>query len=240
MGSTTGTISDFDGKFSLDVPEGGKLNITYIGYLSQEITPKTDVLKITLLEDTQKLNEVVVVGYGTQRMKNVTGSVSTISAKDLEDLPVTTLAEALQGEINGLSVDLGSSRPGGALNNEIYIRQAKTMNGLSKDGGNNIPLIIIDDVIQLGTNGLPSMEQFNMLDPSEVESITVLRDASAAIYGSRAANGAILVKTKRGKNGVPSISYSGKFAISDAISHSKVLRGSDYGYKPINRATHHF
>lgn len=229
MGSTTGTISDFDGKFSLDVPEGGKLNITYIGYLSQEITPKTDVLKITLLEDTQKLNEVVVVGYGTQRMKNVTGSVSTISAKDLEDLPVTTLAEALQGEINGLSVDLGSSRPGGALNNEIYIRQAKTMNGLSKDGGNNIPLIIIDDVIQLGTNGLPSMEQFNMLDPSEVESITVLRDASAAIYGSRAANGAILVKTKRGKNGVPSISYSGKFAISDAISHSKVLRGSDYG-----------
>ena len=229
MGSPTGTISDFDGKFTLNVPEGEKLSVSYIGYLSQVVTPKSNVVNVTLVEDNQKLNEVVVVGYGTQKMKNVTGSVSTISAKELEDLPVTTLAEALQGEINGLSVDLGSSRPGGALNNQVYIRQAKTLNGLSKDGGDNIPLIIIDDVIQLGTNGQPSMEQFNLLDPSEVETITVLRDASAAIYGSRAANGAILVKTKRGKSGVPRISYSGKFAISDAISHSKVLKGSDYG-----------
>lgn len=187
------------------------------------------MVNVTLVEDNQKLNEVVVVGYGTQKMKNVTGSVATISAKELEDLPVSTLAEALQGQINGLSIDLGSSRPGGALNNEVYIRQARTMNGLSKDGGNQVPLIIIDDVIQLGDNGQPSMEQFNLLDPSEVETITVLRDASAAIYGSRAANGAILVKTKRGKSGVPRISYSGKFAISDAISHSKVLKGSDYG-----------
>ena len=229
MGSPTGTISDFDGKFTLNVPEGEKLSVSYIGYLSQVVTPKSNVVNVTLVEDNQKLNEVVVVGYGTQKMKNVTGSVATISAKELEDLPVSTLAEALQGQINGLSIDLGSSRPGGALNNEVYIRQARTMNGLSKDGGNQVPLIIIDDVIQLGDNGQPSMEQFNLLDPSEVETITVLRDASAAIYGSRAANGAILVKTKRGKSGVPRISYSGKFAISDAISHSKVLKGSDYG-----------
>ena len=224
----SGAISDLDGKFSLNVPEGKKITITYIGYISQTLKPEGNVLQIVLQEDAHQLDEVVKIGYGTQKLKNVTGSVATISAKELEDLPVTNLAEALQGQINGLSVDLGSSRPGTNAN-DVYIRQNRTFTGISKDGGNSTPLIIIDDVIQLGTNGQPSMEQFNMLDPSEVESITVLRDASAAIYGSRAANGAILVTTKRGKSGVPRISYSGKFALNDAVGHSKVLRGSDYG-----------
>ena len=224
-----GSITDFDGKFTINVPEGKKITVSYIGYLGQTITPEGDNLRIVLLEDTQSLDEVVVVGYGTMKQKNITGSITAISAEELEDLPVSTLAEALEGEINGLTIDLASSRPGDGLNNQLYIRSARTMNGLSKDGGNANPLIIIDDVIQLTESGAPSMEQFNMLDPSEVESITVLRDASAAIYGSRAANGAILIKTKRGKDGVPRISYSGKFAVNDAISHSKVLKGSDYG-----------
>lgn len=207
--ATTGTITDIDGHFSLNVPDGKKVVISYIGYLKQVILPKDDTLKVILQEDNQKLDEVVVVGYGSMKQKNITGSVSTISAEELEDLPVSNLSEALQGMVNGLNVQLGSSRPGTNAN-EVYIRQNRTFTGISKDGGNSTPLIIIDDVIQLGTNGQPSMEQFNMLDPSEVESITVLRDASAAIYGSRAANGAILVKTKRGKKGVPVISYSGK------------------------------
>lgn len=225
----SGTITDLDGKFSINVPEGKKIIVSYIGYIKQTVNPKENIIKITLQEDAQSLDEVVVMGYGNnQKLKNVTGSVSTISAEELEDLPVTNLAEALQGKINGLSVDMGSSRPGTNAN-DIYIRQNRTFSGISKDGGNATPLIIIDDVIQLGDNGQPSMEQFNMLDPSEVESITVLRDASAAIYGSRAANGAILVTTKRGKSGAPRISYSGKFAVNDAVSHSKVLRGSDYG-----------
>lgn len=196
--SSAGTVTDIDGHFSLNVPEGKKVVISYIGFVTQVITPKANTLHIVLQEDSQKLDEVVVVGYGSMKQKNITGSVSTISASELEDLPVSNLSEALQGMVNGLTVELGSSRPGTNAN-EVYIRQNRTFTGISKDGGNSTPLIIIDDVIQLGTNGQPSMEQFNMLDPSEVESITVLRDASAAIYGSRAANGAILVKTKRGK-----------------------------------------
>lgn len=227
--ATQGTITDLDGKFTIDLPEGKKLTISYIGYVQQTVSPKGNAVQIIMQEDSHQLNEVVKLGYGnTQKLKDVTGSVATISAEELEDLPVTNLAEALQGKINGLDIQLGSSRPG-SDGSDIYIRQNRTFTGISKDGGNSTPLIIIDDVIQLGTNGQPSMEQFNMLDPSEVESITVLRDASAAIYGSRAANGAILVTTKRGKSGVPRISYSGKFAVNDAVGHSKVLRGSDYG-----------
>ena len=225
---TTGTITDLDGNFTVNLPEGEKLTVSYIGYITQVITPKTNTIKITLVEDTKSLNEVVVIGYGTQKMKNVTGSVATISAEELEDLPVSNMAEALQGMINGLDVVIGSPRPGSG-GSQVYVRQNRTLGGLSKDGGSTIPLIIIDDVMQLGDDGNPSMEQFNLLDPSEVESITVLRDASAAIYGSRAANGAILVKTKSSKSGVPQISYAGKFAWNDAISHSKVLKGSDFG-----------
>lgn len=227
-GTSIGAITDFDGKFSLDLAEGQKFKVSFIGYITQVVNPKSSVIEIILQEDAQTLDEFVVIGYGEQRLRNVTGSVTTISAEDLEDIPVATLAEALQGQIVGLEVELGSPRPGDN-NTEVYVRQSRTLNGISKDGGNLTPLIIIDDVMQLGDNGAPTMEQFNMLNPTEVESITVLRDASAAIYGSRAANGAILVKTKRGRSGAPKISYSGKFAVNDAISHTKVLRGSDYG-----------
>lgn len=226
--SNLGSITDIDGNFSLQMPEGKKLIVSYIGFITQTITPKSTTLKITLKEDNLFLDEVVSIGYGNQSKKNITGSVATLSASELEDLPVSSMTEALQGMINGLEVQMGSPRPGTNAN-ELYVRQSRTFNGISKDGGDATPLIIIDDIMQLGDNGQPSMEQFNLLDPSEVESLTVLRDASAAIYGSRAANGAILVKTKRGKSGVPKISYSGKFSLADAVSHSKVLKGSDYG-----------
>ena len=172
--SPTGTITDIDGHFSLDVPEGKKVVVSYIGYIKQTFVPKSNTLNIVLQEDNQKLDEVVVVGYGSMKQKNITGSVSTISAEELEDLPVSNLSEALQGMVNGLTVELGSSRPGTNAN-EVYIRQNRTFTGISKDGGNSTPLIIIDDVIQLGTNGQPSMEQFNMLDPSEALPSYVMR-----------------------------------------------------------------
>ena len=108
--ATTGTITDIDGHFSLNVPDGKKVVISYIGYLKQVILPKGDTLKVILQEDNQKLDEVVVVGYGSMKQKNITGSVSTISAEELEDLPVSNLSEALQGMVNGLNVQLGSSR----------------------------------------------------------------------------------------------------------------------------------
>ena len=111
--TSTGTITDLEGNFSLDVPEGKKLTISYIGYIQQTITPKDGKLIVRLQEDSQNLNEVVVVGYGSMNKKNVTGSVTTISTEELEDLPTPTLLEALDGQINGLHIDIGSSRPGG-------------------------------------------------------------------------------------------------------------------------------
>lgn len=223
-----GTVTDMQGEFSINVPIGKKITVSYVGYVGQTVLPKSSSMTIVLQQQEHSIDEVVVVGYGSMKQKNITGAVTTISAKDMEDLPVTNLSEALQGMVNGLNVELGSSRPGTNAD-AVFIRQNRTFTGISKDGGSSTPLIIIDDVIQLGDNGQPSMAQFNMLDPSEVETITVLKDASAAIYGSRAANGAILVKTKRGKRGIPSISYSGKLAFNNAVSHSKVLHGADYG-----------
>lgn len=225
-GGTVGTITDIDGNFSLTVPTGSQIVVSFIGYTRQFVTPKQgETLKVVLKEDNKVLDEVVVVGYGTQKAKNVTGSITTVSSKEFEELPVSNLAEALTGQINGLSVSGGSGRPGESAS--LSIRQSFSY---SKDGGNSVPLVIIDDVIQVDPqNGLPTLEQFNMLDASEVESITVLRDASAAIYGSRASQGAIIVKTKRGKAGVPKISYSGKFGFMDAVSHAKTLSAYEYG-----------
>lgn len=225
-GGTVGTITDINGNFSLTVPAGSQLVISFIGYTRQFVTPKPgQPLKIVLQEDTKVLEEVVVVGYGTQKQKNVTGSITQVSSKDFEELPVSNLSEALAGQINGLSVQKSSGRPGDS--GSLSIRQSFNF---AKDGGDSTPLVIIDDVIQVDANtGRATLDQFNMLDASEIESVTVLRDASAAIYGSRASQGAIIVKTKRGQNSAPRISYSGKFALNDAISHSETLDSYEYG-----------
>ena len=168
-----GAISDMDGNFSINVPEGKKLIVSFIGFITEAVTPKSTTVKIALQESSVSLDEVVSIGYANQKLKNVTGSVATISASELEDLPVSNMSEALQGMINGLEVSLGSPRPGTNAD-EVYVRQSRTFNGISKDGGNAVPLIIIDDVMQLGDNGQPSMEQFNLLDPSEVESLSLI------------------------------------------------------------------
>ena len=225
-GTTNGTITDFDGKFALQVPSGKKVVISFVGYIPQTITPKQGKdFKVTLQEDSKMLDEVVVVGYGTQKAKDVTGSIGVITPSEIADLPVSNLGAALAGQIPGLSISGGDARPGEGAT--ISIRQSFSY---SKDGGSSSPMVIIDDVIQIDANsGLPTLETFNALDPSEIESISVLRDASAAIYGSRASQGAIIVKTKRGKSGAPKISYSGKFGYNDAISHPKTLTGAAYG-----------
>jgi outer membrane receptor for ferrienterochelin and colicin len=139
-----------------------------------------------------------VIGYGTQKQRNITGSVATVSTKKLEDLPVASLTEMLRGQVPGVNVSGGSTRPGSMA--QVSIRQQFNW---GKDGGGTIPLIVIDDVVQIDpATNLPTLDKFNMLDLSEVESITVLRDASAAIYGARAP-GRHCCKTKRGKLGHP-------------------------------------
>ncbi len=185
-GSTLGTTTDAEGKFSLSVPSGNSILIfSFIGFMSQEV-PVTNqtVINVALVSDIQTLSEVVVVGYGTQKRSDLTGSVASVSAKEVKNLPVRSLNEALQGRVAGVQVTKGNGSPG--QNADIIIRGAGSINGMP-------PLYIVDG-IRMGTGN-----NFNIQD---IESIEVLKDASAAaIYGSQAAGGVILVTTKRGSEG---------------------------------------
>ena len=219
----TGAITDLDGNYTLKVPKDTKVTITYIGYLPQTVKVGTTV---KLLEDKQSLDEVVVVGYGTQKMKNVTGAVETITPKDIEDLSVGSLGDALVGMFNGVSVSRGAGQNRPGQSPSLTIRQsdiATSVTPNSTRGGepDPSPLYVIDGFIS-------TESQFNNLDISEVESITVLKDASAAVYGARAAYGVVLVKTKQGQNAAPKISYSGQFGWTDALYTPKMLSAQDY------------
>lgn len=225
--STKNSVTtDYNGKYQIKVKSGGTLVFSFIGMKKQEIALNNrTIVNVKMEDDFNQLENIVVVGYGSQKKKELTGAIATIKADDLMDLPVTNLSDALKGLVPNLNVSSGSGRPGEA--GTIQIRQTFS---LSKDGGFDIPLIIIDDMIQIDpSNGKPTLEQFNRLDPSEIESMTVLKDGSAAIYGSRASQGAIVVKTKRGKAGKAKFSYNSQFAINDAISHSKVLNAYEFG-----------
>lgn len=226
-GSTRNVLTDADGKFEISAPSDETvLKFTFVGFNYTELAvgKKLD-LNISLLKANDKLDDVVVIGYGTQKARNITGSIVSVDTKKMEDLPVSSLTEMLRGQVPGLSVSGGSTRPGTMAS--LSIRQQFNW---GKDGGGTIPLIVIDDVEQLDpSTGLPTLNTFNLLDLSEVESITVLRDASAAIYGARASQGAIVVKTKKGKMGAPRITYSGKFETDNAVSFGKVMNAQQYG-----------
>ena len=217
VGTTTGTITDFDGKFSLAVPEGKSIEISFIGYITQKISDFKNT-RIVLKEDTQQLEEVVVVGYGVQKKAHLTGSVESVPMKELQDIPTGNIASALSGMVNGVSVSGGESRPG--ENATIYVRGADNMKEIGSSAQQ--PLFVIDGFILDAT-------AFNNLDASSIENISVLKDAAAAVYGARAANGVILVTTKKGKLGAPQISYSGSFGITDAVSTPKMLDTYNYG-----------
>ncbi len=221
-GTKNATVTDFDGNYKLSVPEGSKVTISYLGYVPQTVTGG----EVKLQPDKNSLDEVVVVGYATQKKKNVTGAVEAISADELKDLSVGSLGDALAGQFNGVSVDrgAGASRPGDSPSLQIRNSSANTAgtpNSTMGGDANSSPLYVIDDFISTET-------AFNNLDVSEVESITVLKDASAAVYGSRAAYGVVLVKTKRGKEGAPKISYNGQIGWTDAIYKPKMLSAADY------------
>lgn len=224
---TASAVTDVNGTFTIVAPSSESiLSITYVGYKVYEtkVGQGADI-KIALESTSADLNEVVVVGYGTQRKRAITGSVVSVDTRKLEELPVASLSEMLRGQVPGLNVSGGSTRPGTMAN--VSIRQQFNW---GKDGGGTIPLIVIDDVVQIDpATNLPTLDKFNQLDLSEVESITVLRDASAAIYGTRASQGAIVIKTKRGKLGPPRITYSAKFQSNDAVSHGKVMNAKEYG-----------
>lgn len=237
-GQAKGTVTDVNGKYSLEVPNSAVLVVSYVGYKRQFVDYNgQSVLAIKMEADVSKLDEVVVIGYGSQKVKNVTGSLSSVDTKQLENIPTTNIADALAGQVAGLSITSANSRPG-SNDAKLQVRQVFDFNG-----GQTNPIIIIDDVMQLDPkDGTPSMDRFNRLDPSEIESMTVLRDASAAIYGSRASQGAIVIKTKRGKEGPIKVGYSGKFEWNDAVSHEKVTNAYETAqlansYLRLNNAT---
>ena len=188
-------------------------------------------MKIVLKEDTQNMEEVVVVGYATQKKAHLTGSVATIPVEDIQDLSAGGLASMLRGLVPGLSVSGGQTRPG--ENAKIYIRDTNSLDEVGSTAQE--PLFVIDGFIYPNDVKVGNIRQnlgaeaFNNLDPSTVESISVLKDGSAAVYGARAANGVILVTTKKGKLGKPMISYSGNFGFTDEVARPDMLSTYDYG-----------
>ena len=217
-GSSTGTITDLDGNFTLaNVPEKAQLVVSFIGYLSETITNLNNP-KVVLKEDTQQIEEVVVVGYGTQKKAHLTGSIETVPMEEVADLATNDLTSSLRGLVNGVSISSGGNRPGST--SSLTIRGAGDLSAIGVNAQS--PLYVIDGFIL-------DSEAFNNLDPSTIESISILKDAAAAVYGARAANGVVLVTTKKGKQGAPQISYSGTIGITDAVSTPKMLSTYDFG-----------
>ena len=224
------TVADLDGKFTVNVPKGKKIEVSYIGYLPLTVSDFNEHT-LVMKEDAASLEEVVVVGYGTQKKAHLTGAIATVPMEEIRDLADGNLASSLSGLVNGLSVSGGDTQPGS--NAQMYIRGVRSLGDI--DSKPQQPLFVIDGVVynndvkegNVMTN--PGADAFNNLDPNDVESITVLKDASAAVYGSRAANGVILVTTKKGKLGEPVISYSGTFGFTDAVSIPKMLSSYNYG-----------
>jgi len=211
--STKGTTSDFDGNFSLKgVPSGSVVVFSYVGFSTFEytITSSNSNVAVSLQEDTKSLDEVVVIGYGSQKKREVTGAVSSIDAKTLDVLKPIKVEQALQGTMSGVTVTSQSGAPGGTL--DIRIRGIAT-------NGNSAPLVIIDGYIG----------ELSLLNSNDIENITVLKDAQAAIYGSIGANGVVLVTTKKGrKNSKPVFNYNVYTGFQEAARKISVLNATDY------------
>ena len=209
-GTTNGVVTDFDGKFTLTVKQGAKLTISYVGYTSQTVAAQNG-MTVTLEEDNQVLNEVVVVGYGTMRRKDVTSSITTVKAEDLNRGVFTDPGQMLQGKVPGLVISSTADPNGGAT---ITLRGASTLRS-----GAMSPYYVID--------GIPGVDP-STVAPDDIESIDVLRDATAtAIYGSKAANGVIIITTKKGAEEKTNVSYNGYVAIDNILKKYDVASAAD-------------
>ena len=198
VGTTNGTVTDLDGNFTLNVRSGATLRISYIGYLTQEVlTGNKDFIDIVLKEDNELLDEVVIVGYGTQKKATLSGSVTSVGGEKLVQAPVTNVSQSLAGRLPGVVAVANTSEPG-------YDDVTITIRGVNTFG-NSAPLVVVD--------GVPG-RSLERIDPATIESMSVLKDASAAIYGAQAANGVILITTKRGKIGKPTVSLSYNYGLS--------------------------
>ncbi|MDH6356602.1 TonB-dependent receptor [Parabacteroides sp. PF5-9] len=212
-GTTNGSITDIDGKYEITVPVGAQLEFSYIGFLSQavNVVSGNTIYSVMLREDSQSLDEVVVVGYGVQKKKLITGATVQVSGDNIQKMSTTSAFTALQGQTPGVNIMQSSGQPGEGF--KVTIRGLGT-------AGNSSPLYVIDGV---------SGGDINHLNPSDIESIDVLKDAaSAAIYGARAANGVILVTTKQGKAGKMTLSYDGYVGVQNVYKMPSLLNAKEY------------
>ncbi len=231
-GTTNGTTTDMDGNFSIEVPANATLQISFIGYIPQDIAVKNQsVINVLLKEDTQALEEVVVVGYGTMKKKDLTGAVASVKMDDTPVGTVSSISHALAGKAAGLQVSTISAQPGGQ--STFRVRGAA-----SSDKAGNDPLIIIDGFPVSTPGSLDSGNQYKdgntdnilgSINPNDIESIEVLKDASStAIYGARAGNGVIIVTTKRGKSGAAKVQYSGSASVQQIAKSYEMLDASGF------------
>ena len=212
-GSSNGTISDSDGKWFLTVSKGSTLEVSFLGFITESVTVNSaGNVSIVLRQDSQILDDVIVVGYGSVKKANLTGSVSKISEDAMSDRPIATVGEAFQGQLAGVSASAsGGGLPGSDLT--IHIRGINTINGTST------PLYVID--------GVPRSNMSD-INPSDIASVQVLKDASSsAIYGSRGASGVILIETKQGQ-GKPSVSFDSYYGFQNAERKLDIFDGEEY------------
>lgn len=227
-GTTVTVVTDAKGFFSITPPQRMKeltLTFSHVGYESKSMMSESDeILVVTMAISNKAMDDVVVVGYGTQKRSNVLGSVATVQAKDIEDMPTANLSTALINVVPGVGISQTSGKPGATTN--MVIRSAYTFSAQ----GSTIPLYVIDGVVPIISSGAGTVDPtgqtaFNLLDPSEIETITFLKDASATIYGARGANGVVLVTTKRGHAGKPRVSYSGSYTSENASKMPQMIDG---------------
>lgn len=231
-GTSTGTVTDFDGNFEIpNVEQNATLVISYIGYVTQEVALNgRKTVNVTIKEDKKVLDEVVVVGYGVQKKSDVTGAMTSVTAEDLTSRPISNALEGMQGKAAGVDIRT-SDRPGEM--GDVYIRGTRSLTASSQ------PLYVVDGVPLNGTVGqtyeesqdgsTPRYGQLESLNPQDIESIEVLKDASAtAIYGSRGANGVVLITTKKGKEGKFTVSYNGSMTVDNVKDKTEWMSASDY------------
>ena len=212
-GTNNGTVTDFDGNFTLNVKPGATLVISYVGYESQEVKAGTNV-HVNLKEDGHVVNEVVVIGYGTQRREAVTGSVANMNGEKLNQIAASNAAQALQGRVAGVLMTQTSSKPGSEM--QIRIRGQRSLSA------SNDPLIVLD--------GIPFMGQLSDINPADIKSMDILKDASAtAIYGSRGANGVIIITTVKGSQGAPAkVTYNGYVSFKKVFKKYPMMDGPTF------------
>lgn len=211
IGTSNGTITDLDGNFTLNVSPDGTLVFSYVGYKTQELKASRQ-MQITLEEDSEVLDEVVVIGYGSVKRRDVTTAISSVSTKDLDQRPIISAGQAIQGKAAGVSVIQPNGQPGAEMS--IRVRGTTSMNG------SNDPLYVVD--------GVP-VDNINFLVPNDIADMQILKDASSAsIYGSRAANGVVLITTKSGAEGKAKIAFTAQFGINKVANKIEALNSAQY------------